>query len=278
MVDETSNERRTAAAAALVQRLEPSIRDVRAAIGASVLSPCRSKRGAVVFRNGFLLSAGCNYKPSGFDCDGSESCKANCRAGAVHAEQSAILRAGVYVAGNAELLHVKTIDGKLVPSGGPSCAECSKLALAAGIVGVWLYHENGWHRYDATEFHRQSLAAAALRGGGSSPIGDRVERLRQAANRLRMNDQYQAPIVYEVAHICDSIADELAAGGGSSHAGETPDLRQAICALEQFCRDEAEQAERDKINAPATSYHTACARKRSYTTVADKLAAALSAK
>jgi hypothetical protein len=47
----------------------------------------------------------------------------------------------------------------LVPSGGPSCAQCSKLALAAGIVGVWLYHENGWRRYGAGEFHRLSLLA-----------------------------------------------------------------------------------------------------------------------
>jgi len=44
-----------------------------------------------------------------------------------------------------------------------------------------------------------------------------------------------------------------------------------------FCRSEAEQAERDKIAAQATSYHTACARKRSYLTCADRIDAALAA-
>jgi deoxycytidylate deaminase len=159
-------------AAALVQRLEPSIRAVSAAIGASVLSPCRSKRGAVVFHEELgwtrIWARGHNSTP---DCDGSPRCKATCRTRAVHAEQAALIRAGLHALGR-DLLHVKTIDGQLVPSGGPSCVECSKLALAARIAGVWLYHENGWHRYDATEFHRQSLAAAALRGGGSSHTGE----------------------------------------------------------------------------------------------------------
>jgi hypothetical protein len=31
------------------------------------------------------------------------------------------------------------------------------LALFSGIAGVWLYHEDGWRRYQAPDFHRLSL-------------------------------------------------------------------------------------------------------------------------
>jgi hypothetical protein len=70
------------------------------------------------------------------------------------------LRAGLHAQG-CDMLHVKTVDGELVPSGGPSCVQCSKLALAAGIAGVWLFHEDGWRRYGAVEFHELSLAPSS---------------------------------------------------------------------------------------------------------------------
>lgn len=122
-------------------------------------SPCRSKRGVALFRGDDAVTYGYNYKPRGFDCDGSEACKATCHMEAVHAEQQALLLAGMRASG-CDMLHVKTVDGRLVASGDPSCVQCSKLALAAGIAGVWLYHESGWRRYEASEFHRISL------GGG----------------------------------------------------------------------------------------------------------------
>lgn len=128
------------------------------AVEVSGWSPCRSKRGVVVFSEGNVISIGHNYKPRGFECDGSEACKTTCRREAVHAEQSALMAAGSR-AHASELIHVKTIEGKLVASGGPSCVECSKLARAAGIAWVWLYHEDGWRRYDGKEFHALSLAA-----------------------------------------------------------------------------------------------------------------------
>ena len=126
-------------------------------------SPCRSQRGAVVFSidspaTASIYGRGHNHKPVGFKCDGSAECKGNCRAEAVHAEQMALLNAGRDAQG-ADLLHVKIVNGELVPSGEPSCVQCSKLALAAGIGNVWLYHESGWRRYAATEFHRLSLSA-----------------------------------------------------------------------------------------------------------------------
>ena len=137
---------------------EPPARHVTRAVEMSMCSPCRSKRGVAIFRGETPIASGYNFKPRGFDCDGTEACKSSCRDEAVHAEQFALLRAGRLAEG-ADMLHVKTVDGALVPSGGPSCVQCSKLALAAGIAGVWLFHEDGWRRYPIVEFHRRSLAA-----------------------------------------------------------------------------------------------------------------------
>src|SRR4051812_24910190 len=138
------------------------------AVEVSGWSPCRSKRGVVIFSAGDVISYGYNYKPRGFDCDGSAECKATCRREAVHAEQQALMSAGNR-AHASELLHVKTVDGKLVPSGGPSCVECSKLAWAARIAWVWLYHDTGWRRYAGAEFHALSLRAAALSSPSVAP-------------------------------------------------------------------------------------------------------------
>jgi deoxycytidylate deaminase len=139
------------------------------AVQVSGLSPCRSKRGVVIFSDGNVISHGYNYKPRGFECDGSEACKASCRREAIHAEQQALLSAGSQ-AHASELVHVKTVDGHLVPSGGPSCVECSKLARAVGIAWVWLYHADGWRRYEMADFHRRSLAAeSALNAALDAP-------------------------------------------------------------------------------------------------------------
>lgn len=142
---------------------QPPTHIVDLAIEVSGWSPCRSKRGVVIFRRGDVISHGHNFKPIGFECDGSEACKATCRIEAVHAEQNALIAAGGRPkTDGADLLHVKTVDGKLFASGGPSCVQCSKLVLACGIAGVWLYHDAGWKRYDSADFHRKSLEAALL--------------------------------------------------------------------------------------------------------------------
>lgn len=128
------------------------------AVEVSRWSPCRSKRGVVVFSGADVVTHGYNYKPRGFDCTQDAACKATCRREAIHAEQQALMLAGRRAEGS-DMLHVKTVNGALVTSGGPSCVECSKLARAAGIAGVWLFHESGWRRYTAEEFHRLSLEA-----------------------------------------------------------------------------------------------------------------------
>lgn len=127
------------------------------AIEASLNSPCQSKRGVVIFEGENHISMGWNNQPAPFVCDGSENCKRSCSKTAIHAEQAAIINAlgGGSLVG-AEMLHVKTIDGLLVPSMGPSCLQCSKLILAVGLKGMWLFHENGWKWYAAAEFHYRS--------------------------------------------------------------------------------------------------------------------------
>ena len=142
----------------------------------AAFSPCRSKRGAVVFSQAnvgvVIHGRGHNRKPEGFSCDGSAECKESCRIEAVHAEQRALLNAG-WSADGADLMHVKVVDRALVESGGPSCVECSKLALAAGITGVWLYHGLGWKRYKTAEFHALSLAARLT---PEAQAGDHISR------------------------------------------------------------------------------------------------------
>ena len=145
------------------ERQQPHQYFVDLAIQVSTWSPCRSKRGCVIFSGDDVVTHGHNYKPQGFECDGSATCKATCRLEAIHAEQHALLYAGIQARG-AEMLHVKSVDGKLVPSGGPSCPQCSKLALAAGIRAMWLYHTDGWRRYETAEWHRLSLGERTHRG------------------------------------------------------------------------------------------------------------------
>jgi deoxycytidylate deaminase len=135
---------------------EPPDSVVLDAIRSSNLSPCQSKRGAVVFLGDTVFTSGCNHQVPPFTCDSSSACKAHCRRTAVHAEQVALNSTRQLVRG-CDLLHVKTIYGRLVPSGQPSCVECSKLAVLAGIAGVWLYHVEGWRRYDVLDFHRLSV-------------------------------------------------------------------------------------------------------------------------
>lgn len=150
-------------------RHDPPADVVEKAIKAARTSPCaKSKRGVVLFDDVGPISVAHNAPPAGFTCDGSDACRAACGRVAVHAEQRAILLGAErpYSLDVASALHMKVVDGELVAGGGPSCVDCSKLILAAGIAYVWLYeaHPAGpkWVRYDAVEFHRLSLVANGL--------------------------------------------------------------------------------------------------------------------
>lgn len=111
------------------------------AVRTAMESPCRSKRGVVISsRDGRLVSSGFNHQPFPFRCDGSDRCKQNCGKTAIHAEQSAILRANQILTGYW-MLHVKAKDGRPCASMAPSCLECSKLILESGISWMHLLHD-----------------------------------------------------------------------------------------------------------------------------------------
>lgn len=136
-------------------------------------SPCQSKRGVVLWTHTFIVNAH-NDLPPGYTCTRDATCKKNCGRCAIHAEQMCLLIAG-YRAFGAQLLHVKVIHGKLVPSGpisttgdeAPSCLECSKLMLGANVAGIWLYYrisntdcdeqQGRWRWYRARDFHQLTL-------------------------------------------------------------------------------------------------------------------------
>jgi hypothetical protein len=172
-------------------RPEPPLHVVELAVEVSGWSPCRSKRGVVVFdpETGNVICHGHNSKP---ECDGSEACKAACRIDAVHAEQCALLSSGGRSARGADMLHVKTVDGQLVASGGPSCVQCSKLARYAGIAGFWLYHESGWRRYEMADFHRLSLRASASSEAGIAARSWETAALLKDRTRRAIRDRHRA--------------------------------------------------------------------------------------
>lgn len=108
-------------------------------------SPCRkSKRGVAVWGDpgdgkttGERIVCAHNGPPPGFACDGTDACREACGKLCVHAEVRALMAAA---SGCTDLLHVKVVDGDPVPSGPPSCANCSKVILDRGIERVWLLH------------------------------------------------------------------------------------------------------------------------------------------
>lgn len=127
--------------------------------------------------------------------DAAAACRMTCADRCVHAEVRAIRSALVHVSRaitlaaqhlvappkphefgtwvrmamrKAVAIHVKTIDGRLVPGGGPSCADCAR-EVRDTIGGVWLFEADRqkpappvWRCYSSDDFHRASLAAAGL--------------------------------------------------------------------------------------------------------------------
>jgi len=90
----------------------------------------------------------------------------------LHPEQAAILAVGrrEFMA-DCDLVVAKVKDESLLPMKAPSCVYCSKLILAAGLQGVWVLHEHGWHRYSAIEFH-----AACIKGNRARLAGKQMRK------------------------------------------------------------------------------------------------------
>jgi hypothetical protein len=148
---------------------------IRAALEAAAQSPCvKSKRGVAVYHipSGDVMGVGYNSQPSR-RCD--QTCITNCNKLCVHAEHRAIVAAMPLSKSLRvhDAVHVKLFSmggpytgrvpadfdytNALVPSGGPSCWQCSRIILDSGLEGFWLFHVDGWKRYEAEEFHRLSL-------------------------------------------------------------------------------------------------------------------------
>jgi len=135
------------------------------AITAAKQSPCqKSKRGVVLWKNRdgnpnyftHGVTLGCNHLPKPFVCDGSAACREACSKTCVHAEQDVIIKAR-FCLFEFDMLHVKVVNGEAVPSGPPSCWQCSKLILNANIRLMWLLHEDGLSSYTPEEFHNLTL-------------------------------------------------------------------------------------------------------------------------
>ncbi len=124
------------------------------AVYAAEKSPCaKSKRGAVIWNKyGDTVASGTNHQPVGIVCDASEKCRLHCNKRCIHAEAEALMRAGGKAKG-ANMLHIKVVDGDPVASGPPSCWQCSRHILDAGIKTMWLLEDDGWNSYTAEEFH-----------------------------------------------------------------------------------------------------------------------------
>ena len=158
---------------------------IESARKAALRSPCaKSKRGVVLFCGEdtteecvVVAGEGFNGPPPGFACDRSDACRRDCAKLCLHAEDRAIRQALVEWSAppldDVELLHVKVVDGQVVPGGGPSCWQCSRLVVEAGLRGVWLYEQTGiapsgggalasWRFYTAEEFHRTTLRASEI--------------------------------------------------------------------------------------------------------------------
>lgn len=180
---------------------------IQVAREAALKSPCaKSKRGVVLFDpsasdldDSFTVIAGegFNGQPEPFRCAASEACRRDCAKLCLHAEDRAIRQAIAEWSepplDDLELLHVKVVDGEVVPGGGPSCWQCSRIVVEVGLRGVWLYetprctcnsvrpdlaHAEGcwirpidsdgnwkaarWRFYTAEQFHRETLRACGI--------------------------------------------------------------------------------------------------------------------
>lgn len=149
---------------------------VAQAVQIAMRSPCRSKRGVVLYspgsRTSSIVGSGLNSPPPGFPCPGRDRCSGKCKDLAVHAEVRALYSVSLdnrdYAVG-LDLVHVEVAsDGGMVSCDGPSCASCSKQIVDSGFVsGVWLYQWDSpgrasWRRYEVTDFHRASLGNNGL--------------------------------------------------------------------------------------------------------------------
>jgi dCMP deaminase len=143
------------------KELEEGMKFIKEAVRASKKSPCKkSQRGAVLVKNGKIISIGYNGAPKDKVCDPClrENIKDNSRTElchAIHAEQRAILNAlrKGYDLTDSRLYHIKVKNNKTIPTDDISCTLCSRLILESGVSEMALLHTYGLFVYDAEEYN-----------------------------------------------------------------------------------------------------------------------------
>jgi deoxycytidylate deaminase len=133
----------------------------------AIKSTCKkSQRGAVVVEPDYYLGLGYNKVTDEIFCNPCirEHIQDNSsveQCSAIHAEQMAIFKAAIYCRNadlsGSRLYHIKVKDGKMVPSGKPSCTVCSRMIVESGISEVVLWHPEGYAIYDSKEFNELSF-------------------------------------------------------------------------------------------------------------------------
>ena len=124
---------------------------IDSALDIAAQSPCRSKRGVVLYdpTTGAFRGASHNGPPRSLTCPGRATCAGTCDQRSVHAEVRALRAAEAYRLhhrpGPYDLVHVElAADGSVVACAGPRCWQCSREILDVGFVGgVWLYEGAG---------------------------------------------------------------------------------------------------------------------------------------
>lgn len=164
---------------------EPEACHVATALEVAARSPCRSKRGVVIFdpETDAFRGSGHNGPPGG-SCPGRAVCAGKCGQLSVHAEVRALRAAAVYIAmmhppGPYDLVHVeRAADGTVVACDGPRCIGCAVQILDVGFIGgVWLYE--AWSPDEVSDAltgsrHRTSaeLVAHARRLAAAGRLGE----------------------------------------------------------------------------------------------------------
>ncbi len=127
-------------------------------------STCKkSQRGAIIVKDNQIIGRGYNKVTLEKLCNPCirENIRDNSRVelcSAIHAEQMAIIDAvnnGKSLDGS-KMYHIKVKNGKMKPSGKPSCTVCSRMLYEAGIKFV-LWHENGYAIYSPEELNELSF-------------------------------------------------------------------------------------------------------------------------
>ncbi len=141
--------------------LEQAIFYIKLAAEEAKKSKCKkSQRGATLVQGREIIGAGNNEVTLPELCNPCirEDIRDNSHielCSAVHAEQMVLLQAKGSLEGSV-MYHVKLKDGKMVPSGKPSCTVCSRMLHKAGVSLV-LWHEEGYFIYSPEELNRLSF-------------------------------------------------------------------------------------------------------------------------